>query len=145
MSKIVGKAWFYSFCAVAALLAGTAQAKERRWYPVNMELGCVPLADLYAHTPATQDKTTPEQIVKALKVQYKNVKSGPFLDFLAEQNALEGKPKASPDPDQRVMRTMVTRSNAVYITWCAQEEVEDGILLFDAALCKKAYGKVPVD
>lgn len=132
------------FCVVSAfLIGGISEAGQPRWRPVNMSLGCVPFSDLYAIHPELSAKTTPKEVVEALKVRVASAKAQSFLDFL-ETGLKSMKPSDEKDiqeAEYKSMRKLYTKSNAI-ITWSREGDRDDGFLLYTEELCISLYGSL---
>jgi len=134
----------YFSLALLSLVAGSAGAATQRWFPVNMELGCVPFSDLYHVHPELDGRKSPSELVDTLKKNYTNAKAQPFVEVYDSKSYREGHPNGAADATaaEQATRKLFTRSNAVMLTW-SKDGNDDGLLLYIADLCKSLYGKSP--
>ncbi|SHG96915.1 hypothetical protein [Massilia sp. CF038] len=126
------------------LLATHSAAAEPGWFPVNMQLGCVPLQDLYDNYPDFKGVKSPSGVVAILQKNGSEVKAQPFADMYDSEEYRTAHPNgaASETPQEQAIRKLFTKSNAIMVTW-KRGSVEDGLLFYTEALCKTVYRKTP--
>jgi hypothetical protein len=124
------------------LIAGSAEAGQVRWFPVNMSLGCVPLSDLYRAYPELDGKETPNEIVDVLQKSATNVKARPFVDQYDSDLYRKSHPNGIADETakEQAIRKVFTKSNAVTVTW-SRNGIDDVLLFYTEELCKTLHRK----